>query len=188
MKKSFLYIIVAAFALSFGFYGCKKDEKVKEFTVTFNSNGGSQVSSQTVKDGEKATKPTDPIKDGNNFDGWFKETALTNAWNFATDAVTANITLYAKWNVIPPTPTKVTAAAIAGVTSPAALATPSTDVSNGTGFTASLAWNGNPATFDYGTAYTATITLTAASGYTFAGGFENTAGIAGFTVNGIAPA
>ena len=104
MKKSISFIIVAAFALSVGFHGCKKDEKVKEFTVTFNSNGGSEVTSQTVKDGEKATKPTDPTKDGNTFGGWFKEAALTNEWNFAVDVVTANITFYAKWNAIPPPP------------------------------------------------------------------------------------
>jgi hypothetical protein len=85
------------------------------------------------------------------------------------------------------TPTLVLAAAIAGVTSPVANATPSTAITNGTGFTASLAWNSNPATFGYETTYTATITLTAAEGYTFNGGFANTAAIAGFTVNGNIP-
>ena len=105
MKKVFFNIIVATLALSLGFHSCKKDDKVKEFTVAFNSNGGSAVSSQTVKDGEKAAKPMpDPTKADNTFGGWFKETALTNAWNFTTDAVTANITLYAKWNAIPPPP------------------------------------------------------------------------------------
>jgi hypothetical protein len=81
----------------------------------------------------------------------------------------------------------VTAAPITGVTSPVATKAPSTAINNGTGFTSSIAWNGSPATFDSSTAYTATITLTAAAGYTFSGGFTNTAQIAGFTVNGIAP-
>jgi hypothetical protein len=84
-------------------------------------------------------------------------------------------------------PTLITAAALTGVTSPVGGATPSTTIDNGTGFTASLAWNGSPATFAYSTAYTATVTLTAAGGYTFSGGFAITADIAGFTVNGIAP-
>gem|GEM_PF-4539074 len=80
----------------------------------------------------------------------------------------------------------ITAAAIGGITSPVANAIPSTDITNGTGFAAVITWNGSPATFDYDTAYTATITLTATEGFIFEG-FDSTAGIAGFTVNGIAP-
>ena len=67
------------------------------FTVTFNSQGGSAVPSQVVADGGKATSPTDPTKDGYTFGGWYKEAAGTNAWTFATDTVTENTTLYAKW-------------------------------------------------------------------------------------------
>jgi len=44
-------------------------------------------------------KPSpDPVRDGYDFGGWFKEEACTNEWNFTTDVVTGNITLYAKWN------------------------------------------------------------------------------------------
>ncbi|MDR0770608.1 MAG: IPTL-CTERM sorting domain-containing protein, partial [Burkholderiales bacterium] len=50
-----------------------------------------------------------------------------------------------------------------------------------------VAWSPADAAFAYSTVYTATITLTAEAGYTFSGGFTDTAGIAGFTVNGIAP-
>jgi hypothetical protein len=81
----------------------------------------------------------------------------------------------------------VSAAPIAGVTSPVALATPSTAITDGTGFSASLSWNGSPSTFTYDTEYTATITLTATIDHTFSGGFADTVSIAGFTVNGIAP-
>jgi len=34
------------------------------------------------------------------FGGWYKEAACANAWNFSTDTVTGNITLYAKWTYI----------------------------------------------------------------------------------------
>jgi len=72
------------------------------YLVIFDSNGGTPMFSMNgVMQGDKITAPEDPTKAGYTFDGWFKETALTNAWNFATDVVTANITLYAKWNVIP---------------------------------------------------------------------------------------
>ena len=65
-------------------------------TVTFNSNGGSAIKSQTVRDGDVATKPADPTKDGYTFAGWFSDEALANAFDFSTK-VTANTTLYAKW-------------------------------------------------------------------------------------------
>ena len=86
-----------------------------------------------------------------------------------------------------PPPIPVTAAAITGVTSPVRGAAPSTAIGNGAGFTASLAWDGAPAAFAPGSVYTATIKLTAAGGYTFGGGYGNTAEIAGFKVNGVAP-
>jgi len=66
------------------------------FTVNFNSNGGSDVASQTVKKGEKATRPANPTKTGNKFEGWFTDSELTSEWKFETE-VTKNITLYAKW-------------------------------------------------------------------------------------------
>ena len=70
------------------------------YTVSFNSNGGSAVSNQTINAGQKATRPTDPTKAYNNFLGWYKESSLTNLWDFDTDVVTDNITLFAKWEVI----------------------------------------------------------------------------------------
>ncbi|MCF7924724.1 MAG: InlB B-repeat-containing protein [Candidatus Izimaplasma sp.] len=71
---------------------------IEEFTVTFESNGGSAVSSETVLDGELATEPTDPTKTDYVFDGWFTDdTTFVNEFNFATDTITADITLYAKW-------------------------------------------------------------------------------------------
>lgn len=73
-------------------------EKV-EYTVIFDSKGGSEVSQAGVKFEEKITKPADPTKEGYTFAGWFKETTLGNEWNFDNDVVTANITLYAKWTV-----------------------------------------------------------------------------------------
>jgi len=79
------------------------------------------------------------------------------------------------------------AASALTVTGPVADAAPSTSITAGTGFTAALSWNGNPAKFEFDTAYTATVTLKAQPGYSFAG-FTDTASIAGFKVNGIAPA
>ena len=67
------------------------------FTVTFETNGGSEVESQVVNAGTNATKPDDPTKDDCIFEGWYSNSELTNSYNFITP-VTEDITLYAKWS------------------------------------------------------------------------------------------
>lgn len=68
------------------------------YTVTFNANShGTPPSAQTVLVGGKATEPTAPTASGYTFGGWYKESSCTNAWNFSTDTVTSDTTLYAKW-------------------------------------------------------------------------------------------
>ena len=68
-------------------------QSTKKYTVTFDSNGGSLVSSQTVVSGKKATKPTDPTKENFTFVEW---TLNGETYNFDS-AVTSNITLVASW-------------------------------------------------------------------------------------------
>ncbi|NRF95879.1 S-layer homology domain-containing protein [Paenibacillus frigoriresistens] len=65
-------------------------------TVTFNSNGGSAVNSQTVNDSSTATQPADPMKAGYTLGGWYSDSGLTTAFDFTT-LITADTTLYAKW-------------------------------------------------------------------------------------------
>ena len=66
------------------------------YTVTFNSNGGSSVPVQTVAQGENATRPADPARDGYTFINWCSDEKLEAEYDFDTQ-VTANTTLYAKW-------------------------------------------------------------------------------------------
>ena len=68
--------------------------EIKEYTVTFNSNGGTNVTSQSVYDGDKATRPSDPTKDDNDFVEW----QLNGSKYDFNKAVTGDITLTAKWN------------------------------------------------------------------------------------------
>ena len=76
--------------------GCNKD---KFFTVTFDTQGGSDVAAITnVANGSIIVPPAViPTKADYVFAGWYKEPACQNLWNFATDVVKSNITLYAKW-------------------------------------------------------------------------------------------
>ncbi|GAB0169933.1 hypothetical protein LSPCS325_33700 [Lysinibacillus sp. CTST325] len=66
-------------------------------TVTFDSDGGSEVPPQTVGFNDLVKVPSTPVKDGYQFTGWYKDAELKNAWGFTKDKVTADITLYAKW-------------------------------------------------------------------------------------------
>ena len=76
----------------------KEGETGESFTVTFDSQGGSNVASQTVKRGEKVERPSNPTRSGYSFQGWYEEAECKNAWNFTTDTVTRNMTLYADWS------------------------------------------------------------------------------------------
>ena len=68
------------------------------YSVTYNVNGGSVVTAQTVASGGTATTPTAPTKAGSTFGGWYSDSNLTTTFSFST-AITANTTLYAKWTV-----------------------------------------------------------------------------------------
>lgn len=70
----------------------------KQFTVTFDSDGGSSVDEQKVINGEKATKPENPTKEGYTFVTWVD--ANSKVFDFSKP-ITDNITLTAKWNKIP---------------------------------------------------------------------------------------
>jgi len=67
------------------------------YTVTFDSQGGSAVAPITVISGNSIAVPAAPTKEGDSFSGWYKDAGLTDAWNFSTDKVLGDITLYAKW-------------------------------------------------------------------------------------------
>ena len=75
-------------------------------TVTFDSQGGSQISYMQVQPGSTVTRPPNPTKAGYVFAGWYREAGVTNLWNFNTDTVTWNMTLYARWS--PGTPLTIT--------------------------------------------------------------------------------
>jgi hypothetical protein len=76
-------------------------------------------------------------------------------------------------------PAVINIAAIPGVNLPVTRGIPVTAITETAQYTGTVAWNGNPATFEMSSVYTATITLTAKQGYTLQGVGANF-----FTVNG----
>lgn len=69
----------------------------EDCVVTFETNGGTPIDPITVRYGETMQKPADPVKSGWHIAGWYKDIDLTEEWNFETDTVNSNMTLYAKW-------------------------------------------------------------------------------------------
>lgn len=70
-----------------------EEPTVTKYTVTFDADGGSSVSKQTVVSGKTVTKPSNPTRSGYTFKGWYLNGA---EYNFSSK-VTKNITLTAKW-------------------------------------------------------------------------------------------
>ncbi len=71
------------------------------YKVTFNTNGGSAVQSQTVTYNTSASRPKqDPSKAGYVFDKWYADKDLTQEYDFSTP-VTKDITIYAGWKDAP---------------------------------------------------------------------------------------
>ena len=70
--------------------------KSQAHRVKFDAQGGSSVNGQTPASGSTVSKPTDPTREGYTFAGWYTDEACTEAYDFSV-AVTADMTLYAKW-------------------------------------------------------------------------------------------
>ena len=68
-----------------------------ECRVTYQTNGGSEIPARMAQYGEVLTKPEDPIRKGYHLEGWYTDIDLQQEWNFDTDTVQGNMTLYAKW-------------------------------------------------------------------------------------------
>ena len=73
-----------------------KWEEAKQYTVTFDSNGGTPVSSQRWYEGSTANKPTDPTRTNYSFGGWQLD---GKDYDFNTK-LTKDITLIAKWEEV----------------------------------------------------------------------------------------
>lgn len=71
----------------------EEDPPAQEWTVTFDSNGGTATQSKTTVGG-KVSAPTDVLLNGYEIEGWYNG---ANKWDFANDKATSDITLKANW-------------------------------------------------------------------------------------------
>lgn len=69
------------------------------YTLSFDSQGGAAVDSIVVEAGQRASSPVAPVRPGYAFSGWFRESDCVTAWDFSTDVVSSDRTLYAKWTL-----------------------------------------------------------------------------------------
>lgn len=73
--------------------------KISDVKVDFNSNGGTKVEPYYGLKNDMVPSPMQPTKEGYSFKGWYKENTFITQWDFTTNSVDENITLYAKWEI-----------------------------------------------------------------------------------------
>lgn len=72
---------------------------VEEYSVMFmmNYDGAGAYTAETVKAGERVSKPANPSRSGYTFNGWFTEADGGAVYDF-TQAINSDVTLYAQWS------------------------------------------------------------------------------------------
>ncbi len=102
--------------------------EIPSFAVTYNSNGGSTISSGTFAAGSSIDAPTAPSLAGHTFTGWSDTDGGTLiVFPYSPDAM-SGITLYAKWtsNPVPVAPVASTTTTVLTTTTTATTSTTST--------------------------------------------------------------
>lgn len=80
---------------------CKITEPRPKYTITFDSQGGTDVTDRTLPQGAAIYPPTAPTRTGYTFAGWYTDQSCTQPYDF-TNAVMPeqSFTLYAKWDAL----------------------------------------------------------------------------------------
>ena len=67
-------------------------------TITFNTTGGSHVTTKYIYPGSEVLPPQRPLRSGYIFAGWYKDPELTQFFDWKTERPTSSLTLYARWH------------------------------------------------------------------------------------------
>ena len=100
MKKRLLTLLIVMIMAVLAMSACDvffEQLPPSEYTVTFETNGASQINPVIVKRHGLVTRPADPQRGYDIFDGWYSDAEFTQPWDFEKDKVTSVLTLYAKW-------------------------------------------------------------------------------------------
>ena len=73
--------------------------KKVDYTVSYETNGGSSIESDAVMNGKTAEKPEDPTREGYIFVGWYLDAGFTTPIAFDSYPITADTVVYAQWVV-----------------------------------------------------------------------------------------
>jgi outer membrane protein OmpA-like peptidoglycan-associated protein len=99
--ETFTVVAINAFGTSESSTSSTSITPRDRFTVNFNSQGGSSVSSASYFTNESVTAPSSPTLFGNSFNGWFESTTAGSAVTFPySNPAPGSFTLYAQWTVV----------------------------------------------------------------------------------------
>ena len=109
------------------------EKEIIKYTIKFDSDGGNNISEQSIVEGEKITAPTNPTKEGYTFKGW-----LLNGEKYNFDQpVSKNLTLVASWEKTQ-TETKPTTSTTKPTTTKPSTTKPSTSTTTKVTYTISI--------------------------------------------------
>lgn len=101
MRKSFVMSMLLILLIPLFLFSCNQptnesNKESKNYTISFDSNGGTEIADLVIEEDGKITMPVEPKKEGYTFLGWYCENEL---WDFANDIVKDDINLNAKWEI-----------------------------------------------------------------------------------------
>ena len=70
---------------------------INQYTITFNTNGGTAIASITGDYAFAIDVPANPTREGYTFAGWYRNITLTESYSIPSTMPASNLTLYAKW-------------------------------------------------------------------------------------------
>ncbi len=94
MKKLNKLLCIMVLGLSLSAVSCSKS-----YTITFDTNDGSEIAAVIVGGKNAVGTVTAPTKEGHNFAGWYSDEALTQEIDLSTFIPTADMTVYARWTL-----------------------------------------------------------------------------------------
>ncbi len=96
MRRLSVFLLFSIFILTLASCSNKNTEPIANYyTITFNTDGGSSIDSQSIKENDKVVRPINPIRNGYDFANWYFD---DEEYDFDLP-VNSDLSLYAKWNI-----------------------------------------------------------------------------------------